>query len=226
MGMDLNIKKKVIEDWQKAFPQLSIFGQNKLYKILGPVILGLELIKLPGVEKYSPYFVMYSLWKENIKISLEYPILLKGFYDKKGFQYDVPYEGYSFFKELVKSVENQSPFTFDGDIDLEKIFLVINEYSKTPPLSAAPYSYLQADLKKAKFEIAMYISASEAKKVLQEIEKTTWDVNHFKACGIDLELWLQDLQEKVHNRDGFLSTIEKNKQKKKICKLKKSEIVA
>jgi len=226
MTIDLEIKKKIINDWQNAFPQLSVFGQNKLYKILGPVIIGLELIKLPGVEKYRPHFVMYPLWKEDVKTCLDYPIILKEFYTKKGLQYNISYAASALFVEAVDSVQKQSPLAFGGDIYLNKIFAIINEYSKTPPLSAAPYSYLQADLQKARFEIAMYINTSEAHNVLQEIEKITWDVNHFKACGIDVKVWLQRLQEKVNNRDGLLYQIEKNKQEKKISKLRKSELVA
>ena len=58
------IKKKISDDWGNAFPQLSKYTQNKYYKILGSLLIGIELIKLPRVEEYSPHFVIYSLfWK-------------------------------------------------------------------------------------------------------------------------------------------------------------------
>ena len=57
-----DIKKQVAEDWQNAFPQLVKYAQNKYYKILGSVIVGIELIKLPKAEDYRPHFVIYSLW--------------------------------------------------------------------------------------------------------------------------------------------------------------------
>jgi len=63
MGTDKTIKKKVIEDWQNAFPQLTMYAQNKLYKIVGSCVLGIELIKSPHTESYSPYFVLYPIWK-------------------------------------------------------------------------------------------------------------------------------------------------------------------
>ena len=58
MGIDKTIKKKVIEDWQNAFPQLTMHAQNKLYKVVGSCVLGIELIKSPHTESYSPYFVI------------------------------------------------------------------------------------------------------------------------------------------------------------------------
>ncbi len=85
MAIDKEIKKKINRDWQDAFPQLSIYSQNKLYKIIGPLIIGLELIKSPFTDSYSPYFMMYSLWKSDIKTNLDYPIILKYFKNKKDF---------------------------------------------------------------------------------------------------------------------------------------------
>ena len=79
MAIDKEIKKKVTEEWLNAFPQLSAFTQNKLYKVVGPYVIGIELIKSPFTEGYSPYFVIYPLWKKDVKTSLDYPILLKIF---------------------------------------------------------------------------------------------------------------------------------------------------
>jgi hypothetical protein len=60
MTIDINIKKKVANDWQNAFPQLTLYAQNKLYKVIGSCIIGIELIKSPHTASYSPYFVLYS----------------------------------------------------------------------------------------------------------------------------------------------------------------------
>jgi hypothetical protein len=77
MGIDKAIKRKVIQDWQNAFPQLTVFTLNTLYKIVGPCVLGIELIRSPLAESYSPYFVLYPLWKEDISVSLDGPIILR-----------------------------------------------------------------------------------------------------------------------------------------------------
>lgn len=227
MAIDKETKKKVIDDWQNAFPQLSFYTQNKLYKVVGSIIIGLELIKSPFTDAYSPYFVIYPLWKEGIKASLDYPILLKDFKNKKDFQYDVPFEKQSsFFNDVLDSIKKQSPLPFEGNVSLKKIMFVLDEYSKTPPLSAAPTSYLQAVLKEAKLKIALSISSEEAQNVLAQIKRRIWDVNHFKAFSVDVNEWLQSLQEVITNRDEFLKQIEINKQEKKIAQLKSSQLIA
>lgn len=227
MAIDKELKKKVIEDWQNAFPQLSLYAQDKLYKVVGSIVIGLELIKLPRTEEYRPHFVMYPLWKQNVKTSIDIPIILKEYYNKKGLQYSIPYEKHSvFFDDVLDSVKKQSPLPFEGNISLKKIIAVLDEYSKTPPLSAAPNSYLQAVLQEAKLKIALSISDVEAQSVLEQIRKKSWDVNHFKACGVDVNEWLQSLKDTVINRDEFLKQIEANKQDKKISQLKSSELTA
>jgi hypothetical protein len=91
-------------------------------------------------------------------------------------------------------------------------------------LSAAPNSYLQAGLQDAKFKTALFISSEEAQKVLEQINKRSWDLNHFKACGVNVNEWLQSLQAAINNRDEFLKRIELNKEDKKISQLKSSEL--
>lgn len=231
MRIDKAIKNKVAEDWQNAFPQLTLYAQNKLYKVVGACIIGIELIKSPYTDDYSPYFVIYCLWGNrmgnDINASLAGPILLKNFKNKKGFQFDIPYEEHSvLFDDVVDSVKKQAPLPFEGNISFKKIADAIDDSSKTPPLSAAPNSYLQAGLQEAKLKIALFISSEEAQRVLEQINERSWDVSHFKACGMDVNEWLQSLQTTIINRDEFIKQIEVNKLDKKISYLQSSELIA
>ncbi len=227
MGIDKALKKNVIEDWQNAFPQLTMYAQNKLYKVVGSCIFGIELINSPHTESYSPYFVLYSLWGNDIKSCLASPLLLMDFKNEKGYQYDIPYKKHSlFFDELVNCIKNQTPLPFEGNISFKKIATAIENSSQKPPLSASFNSYLQAVLQEAKFKIALFISSEEAQKVLEQINKRSWDLNHFKACGVNVNEWFQSLQMDITNRATFLKQIEVNKQDKKIAQLKNSELTA
>lgn len=227
MGIDKVIKKKVIEDWQNAFPQLTMYAQNKLYKVVGPCVLGIELIKSPHTESYSPYFVLYSIWKKDVKASLDYPIFLRDFKNKKGSQYDIPYEKHTvFFDDVVDGIKNQAPLPFEGNISLKKIAAAIEDSSQKPPLSAAPNSYLQAALQESRLKTALFVSNEEAQKVFDQINKRSWDLKHFKACGVNVNEWQQSLKDTITKRDEFLKQIEANKQDKKISQLKSSELTA
>lgn len=230
MAINKEIKKKLISDWQNAFPELSLYAQDKLYKVIGSVIIGLELIKSPLMDAYSPYFIMYSLFGNKIgidvKACLSGPILLKAFKDKNGFQYNIPYGKHdAFFSDVIERVKKQTPLPFDSDVSLKKIISVIDDYSKTPPLSAAPNSYLQAALQEAKLKIALFISIEEAQSILDQINKRIWDINLFKASGVDVNEWLQHLKVAILRRDEFLNQVEVNKKDKKISELKSSELI-
>ncbi len=227
MATDKEIKKNIAEDWQNAFPQLTLYAQNKLYKVIGAIIIGLELIKLPRTEGYRPHFVVYPLWKKDVKECLEFPFILKEYYSKKRLQYSIPYAKHNiFFNDAIESVKEQTMLPFDHAISLKEIISIVDGYSKTAPLSASPNSYLQALLQEAKFKMALFIGEKEAYGILEQINKRSWDANHFKAFGVDVSEWFQSLQATISNRDKFMAQIERNKQDKKISKLKSSRLIA
>jgi hypothetical protein len=100
--IEKGLKKKISHNWLNEFPELSLFAQNKLYKVLGLFIIGIEIIKMPGSDDYRPYFVCYPLWKDNLKKCLEDPIILQEILDSKDFQFNIPYvEHVKFFHEAV-----------------------------------------------------------------------------------------------------------------------------
>jgi hypothetical protein len=221
MAINKEVKKKVIEDWQNAFLQLTVYAQNKAYKVVGSCILGIELIKSSNAENYSPYFVLYPLWKQDVKACLNYPIILKDFKNKKGIQVEVPYEKHSsFFYDIVESVKEQTPLLVEGNISFKRISALIDECSKTRPLNAAPNSYLQAVLEEARVKIALSFSSEKAQNVFDQIKNRTWDEIHFKTCGVNVSEWLHSIYETICNREEFLTQIEKNIQENKISKLK------
>jgi hypothetical protein len=224
--MNKNIKSIIVEDWQNAFPQLTVYSYDKLYKIVGCLIVGIELTKLPRSDEYRPHFVCYPLWKDNIKDCLSGPLMLKEYYNKKGLQFSIPFEKHgTYFSEAVESVKKHTLLSFDGDIISKKLFSVIDEYSKTPPLSAAPNSYLQAMLQEAKLEIALYVNVTEAEIIFEQISKRNWDINHFKLCGADVSKWLQKIGDKIKLREALLNKISINKEDIKLSKLNRSEFI-
>jgi len=218
------IKRKIDGEWQQALPQLSMYSKNKFYKIVGPFIMGLELLHLPGGEEYRPYFVVYSFcgnrMDTDLNACLAAPIILKEFENKKGFQFNIPYNKHTdYFNEVLESIKQQIPLPLDGDILLRELFSVIDEYTKT-----LPSSYLRAMVQETKLKVGLYISVGVAQKVLEQINKRDWDPGHFKMWDADVNIWLEGLKEQVNNRERLLKQITINKQDKKMIKLKCSEL--
>lgn len=218
------MKKKITQDWQKAFPELVRYNENKFYKIVGPIIIGLELIKLPRVEEYRPHLVVYPLWNNDLKECLSAPSILVEFKNKKGLQFSIPYNKHSlYFDEAIQAIKKQSQISLEGNIKLKSLISLIDNYSKIPPLSAAPNSYLQAKLKEFKYNIVINSSNDKLiKKTFSEIEKKNWDSEHFKLWGTTVSIWLNDL--KSLNKEEIIKNIEVNNRNKKLEKLLVSEL--
>lgn len=53
MATDNKFKKQTATQWVQAFPGLKALAQNKLYKIVGPFLLGLD-IDPQSSGKYRP----------------------------------------------------------------------------------------------------------------------------------------------------------------------------
>ena len=224
-------RKHVNKDWLGAFPQLTRFSLNKFYKILGPVIVGIELIKPPGVLKYSPHFVIYSLWGNraghDLKACMSIPLLLKSFQDKNSKEIFIDFDRHDFeFHEVLKSVRKQLPLSLQGPVSQAKILEVLDGYSKSPPLSAAPNSYLQASLMQSKLELAICSGTErQVEEIFKQIVKRNWDLNHFELWGIDYKNWIKDLEKCIDNKHLLLARLEANKRNSKLAKLQRSELV-
>lgn len=197
--------KAVAKDWLAELPDLALYSPCKLYRIMGPLIMGLELTKLPRVDEYRPHFVIYSLFGNrfgnDIATCLSGPIILKEFKDRRGLQYSIPYLSHrSIFPMASKSAKEQAPLPFEGNISLKQLFSVMDEYSRNPPLSFAPTSYLQAGLREEVLNTALFIGEVQARGVLQNIVAVNWDANHFKQNGVEVNAWLNSLEKIIDSR--------------------------
>ncbi|MCP9751017.1 hypothetical protein [Ferruginibacter sp. HRS2-29] len=228
MAIDKEVKKKVTEDWLNAFPQLSAFAQNKLYKMIGCCVAGIELIKLPHSEEYRPHFVIYSLWQNDVKKCLDAPVLMKQLYNKKGLQFNIPYEKHTtFFNDAVDCFKKQMPVSFNGDFTSKLLFEFVD--SLFSDMLVKSNSAEQAKLFELKFYVALYTgNQSQVQNVLHQIKQASrnWNMQMFEIRYGNFDTWLQVLQEKVNSRDEFLKQVEANKQDKKISQLKSSELTA
>lgn len=228
MAIDKEIKRKITEDWLNSFSQLSAFAQNKLYKVVGSCIIGIELIKLPYSEEYRPHFVIYALWKSDMKKCLDAPVLMKQLYNRKGLQFNIPYEKHTaYFNDAIECFRKQIPVSLNGDVTLESLFDFVD--SLFGAMLVKSNSAEQAKLFELKFYAALYVgNPSQIQNVLNQIQEASknWNMQMFEMWYGKFDNWLQGLQVKVNSRDEFLKQIEANKQEKKIVRLGSSELTA
>jgi hypothetical protein len=226
--MDNKTKRIITEEWLKAFPTLNAYAQNKLYKIIGPFIVGIELINLPRSEDYRPHFTIYSLWKSNIKSCLEYPVLMFEFYDKKQMQLNLPYfDVNGKYKEGINIVSNNIHISLHDDITLNRFYSLVNEILQNDNTNKS-HSGKIASLLELKFYAALYVgSQNEMQNIMDQIQQASrdWDIKIFETWYGKFNLWLETLKGAISKRDMFLKQIELNKQDKKLLKLQSSKLI-
>jgi hypothetical protein len=223
-----NIKKQIINDWSNEYTYLSVYTQNKLYKLLGPFVIGIEILNLPRTENYRPVFVCYPLWKSDIGQCLEEPVFIQEIYNKKGLQFDIPYTKHNnaFFQEAIECIRKQVPILSQQNISLQQLFGVIDKQFSQILIKSSPVG--QAKLFEGKILGSLYVNdPNTIKKVLEEINQISkaWIPNLFEWKYGKLDSWFQNLQIIISNRDNVLKQIGINKQVKKMAQLQSSELM-
>lgn len=228
----MEIKKIIAVDWQTAFPELTKFAQNKFYKIVGPLVTGIDLINIQLHEGYRPYFAIYPLWGNRIgndvKACLDSPIINEDIKNRKGLQLNIPYKKHNnIFSEAVECVKKQIPIPFDKDVSLKKLIEVADTYANSPVIR---YDAIwKAALQEFKFNASLYTGDSEQLdniiKLIQQ-ESKNWDIERFKIAFGNFDKWLETLKERVKHRETFIALIKSNKQDKKLQKLQSSELIS
>lgn len=227
MKIDNETKRRIARDWVKEFPSLSAYSQNKLYKVVGPVIIGMEIFKLPRKDDYRPYFVCYPLWKADVKGCLDEPLVLQEIYTGSGFQFNIPYLKHeTYFSEAVDCTKKQLLIPFDRDVKVNELFKMIEKQYDDILVKASPV--MQAKLCEFKFCAAVYVGDERVtREIVKEIQKIgkLWQPELFEWKYGSFVMWLQNLREKESHRSDFLAKIRLNINDKKIAQLKRSELI-
>lgn len=225
--MDKDIKKTISEEWLSLIPNLNLFAQNKFYKLVGCTILGIELIKLPNSEDYRPHFVLYPLWRENMRKCLDLPSVYFALKNNKGLQFDIPYLKHNLYiNEAVQCLKKQLPILWDEDIALESLFDLVDRLFNDILIKSN--SAQQAKLFELKFYTALYTgNQSQVQNVLNQIQQASknWNMQMFEMWYGKFDTWLRGLLEKVNSNEDFLKQVESNKQDKKILKFNKFNFI-
>jgi hypothetical protein len=227
MTIPNEIKNNIAKDWIIEFPQLVAYTNNKLYKVVGPVVTGIEILRLPGVEpKFRPMFVCYPLWRGDIKVCLDGPLILQEFYDKRGFQLNISYLKYKdFITDAIVYAKQQIAIPLNGDVKSSDFFKMISLRFKDSVPKFSPPAQLQ--LFELMYYTALYVNDTERiEEILTKIQsfKPKWPTQLFESKYGSYEGWLKGLHEQSENRDKFLCQIQKNLSDKKLSKLSFSNL--
>ncbi|WP_100736190.1 hypothetical protein [Leptospira meyeri] len=223
----LKIKRNLKNEWIQGFPELSAFGQDKFYKIVGCLVVGIEAVNIPNIKGYKPHFVIYPLWKRSIKECLNIPSIYLCINKSNGLQYSIPYLKHSdLVLGAISCARNQIPLSFIGDIKLSSL-LTFTESIFSDPLIKSN-SAEQAKLFELKIYMSLYLSNQGIiRNILSEIQKVreNWNMRLFEIRYGNYDIWFNKMLEVSSNREAIISQIEINKEDRKIKPLVLSEII-
>jgi hypothetical protein len=167
------------------------------------------------------------LWKSEVKQCLDEPIFIQEIYNKKGFQFNIPYTKHIvFFQEAVECTKKQAPILLQQNVSLKQLFETIDKQFSQGIVRASPVG--QVKLIEAKLLGALYVNdLNRCNSVFTELNKSvkSYNPNFLEWKYGKLDTWLQNLQTIITNRDEFLKQIRVNKQDKKITQLNSSELI-
>jgi len=218
-----------MKEWSDEFHGLYPFSKNKLYKIAGPFIIGLELVKIPRIEACKPYFVIYPLYGKTVKDCWRRSLFLMEFKNSRGRQFEIWYNdkfgqlqlAHEFIKAVLPFNLNEPCIDYDSFIELIDYYLYKYDHGMF-----RKHSGNRANMFEIKFYAALYANKN-THVILEEIniDKESWDMILFNNLHGDYHIWYNKLVESLNKLSLLSATIDKNKTEKKIERFPVSELL-
>lgn len=202
-------------EWIKRYG-LTAISTTKFYKIAGCFIIGFELIKTQG--EIQPHFVVYPLWKDNVKECFSYPYILHCIEDSKGFNYQLPVSRIlEDINTIFQNIDNYLGCDLRNHIHKDEILKIVDSYT-----SIARYiPHVQICMIELKVFLAIYFDDNllfeYAKSQMDEIYAIVGQ-DSFEFCAdCKYEEWKSSLISVFSDRQNFLKKINENRI---ACKIK------
>lgn len=226
MVVSSEIKRSVVADWQRAFPDLRKVGGRRLLRIVGPLLTGLEVVTGPR-DSYRLYNVAYPLWRTSLKDCLDYPEILHELEDEGGRQMFIEYKKHSESFPLVRQlVERGVLFQFSGNVSLSSLIKSIEKYGQTHMIRAQG-THARARLLRLMCLCSVFADRIDLARNFLDIiesEKGQWDMKRFVAMLGSFDTWFSDLFALVEARDKLHALVDMNLKDPKLIRFSKANL--
>ncbi|GGG46670.1 hypothetical protein [Bizionia arctica] len=225
--------KKINKDWKDAFPELKTIGSNQLFEIVGPILVGIELVKSKFQNQYRPYIVISSLFGSDVatnrggnqlKNCLNSPDFYFGLVNQKQIQFDIGYDSTpDKINEAIKEMKKQH-LPLEQNITVNELFDFIDSHKSHTSIISDSSGAL-AYLMEFKYLLSVYLNNEELKNnVLAEIEsdKKFWNMEHFEMWIGDYNDWIEKL--KKTKQSELLNSINKILSDSKLKKINRFDL--
>lgn len=226
-------RKEIDQIWQNSLSELRPYKLGRLYKIIGPFVAGIELIRLPFKNYFRPHFVVYSFWRRpdgeiDAADCFREPIILSGIRNKKNLLLDISLDAPpDKVLEAIDECKTQFLFPLDGDVHfpfLREAFLQYRQGKHhelpSPFQLVAFYDFL--------FNCSLYVEDIVGASTIIEALKADrfiFELARFKLPYKNLNLWLDALEKRYSNRAQEIWYARDLLENRKLSRLKRSELV-
>lgn len=226
MVIQAEVKRKVVADWTQAFPELTKVGERRLLRVVGPLLVGIEIVTGPQ-DSYRSYNVAYPLWRNDLKECLDYPEVLYEFVGEQGRQMFIRYDQHDMlFRKAVQSVEQDALFQFCGNISLSSLMKSIDKYERTALIKAQGF-LARARLLRFRCLCSLYVDRIDIVKYLLSTisaEKNQWDMERFIALYGDFDRWFNSLVDLAESDGRLQQIVEMNLKEPKLARLTRASL--
>lgn len=222
------LNSRICSDWLERFPELGKYHQNKFFKVVGPLVAGIELIDVPMMEQYRPFFFIYPMWESDVKACFDFSPIYFEFSDERKSDLNIPYRRHQdLFSMASVCVREQLPWPLDRDGHLSEVLRFAEQYLKTP---RALHSGVrgQVIIRKLAVLLAAWMNDAHAVSIGLDVirqEQKKWDRDQFILWFGDFDSWHASLLDQVSRREDLLRSVRLNLQDAKIRQLPYSALL-
>lgn len=186
------------------------------------ILMGMNLVKVPGRAGYKLFFSIYSLWRQSLKTCLDYPLFLQPIDDGKNIDYVFPEDmNENDVNCALHLYQSQIPFNHSADVS----FIGLREflqYSIAHDVNIRSNFVLQMKIYELLYGIALYRNdqktANNICKVISD-NIIQWDDKIFQYWYGDKTEYLMCLMDFDSNRINLLNNVSLNLAEPKVQKL-------
>jgi hypothetical protein len=198
--------RQINKDWKDKFPKLKKIGSNQIFEIIGPLLVGIELVKSKFGKEYEPHIMICSLFGSDVsncrvgndlKSCLDSPEIYFGLSNSKGGQFKIDYRNH---KELLDNaiIEMQRQhLPLEKDISINDLFKFFDKKTSQCKSSGELAQYLEFQ-----YLVALFLDNESSKNdIIREIErqKPLWNMEHFELWLGSYDKWFDNLKNKKPN---------------------------
>lgn len=186
------------------------------------ILMGMNLVKVPGIAGYKLFFSIYPLWRQSLKTCLDYPLFLQPIVDCKNIDYVLPEDmNENDADRALHLYQSQIPFNHSADVS----FIGLREflqYGIAHDVNIKSNFVLQMKIYELLYGIALYRNDKEtANNICKAISDNIiqWDDKIFQYWYGDKAEYLMRLMDFDSNRINLLDNVSLNLAEPKIGKL-------